>query len=68
MHFTDVGTYVLSLAVTAVAWLLRTAIKEIRTLIKSLGETQIKAELAYDEVSERVPAVKIKYEFWQAHR
>jgi hypothetical protein len=54
----------LSIVGSVLAWLLRKAIKEIR----SLGETKMQAELAYEEVSQRVPEVKMKYEFWKAHR
>lgn len=64
LSHTDAGTWVLSVVGAVLAWLLRKAIKEIR----SLGETQIKAELAYDEVSQRIPEVKMKFEFWKAHR
>lgn len=67
-HAKDFGPWALSLVGSVLAWLLRTATKEIRLMVKNLGETQVKAELAYEEVSERVPAVKMKYEFWQAHR
>jgi hypothetical protein len=68
-HFlSHIPEAVLSVVGAALAWFLRTAIQEIRTLVKALGETQMKAELAYDEVSQRVPEVKMKYEFWQAHR
>jgi hypothetical protein len=63
-HFKELGPWVVSVVGTVLAWLLRRAIKEI----KSLGATQIKADLAYEEVSQRVPEVKMKYEFWQAHR
>jgi hypothetical protein len=66
--FSHIPEAVLSVVGSALALLLHKAIKEIRSLIKALGETQIKAELAYDEVSQRVPEVKIKFEFWKAHR
>lgn len=66
--FSHIPEAVLSVVGSGLAWLLHKAIKEIRALIKALGETQIKSELAYEEVSQRVPEVKMKFEFWKAHR
>lgn len=67
-HFLEigkaVGPWVLSIVGTVVAKLLHTAIKEIR----KLKETEVKADLAYKEVSERVPSIKDSYETWLAHR
>jgi hypothetical protein len=63
-HLADAGPWVASAVGTVVSLLLRSLIKELR----ALKDTQMKAELAYDEVSQRVPEVKMKYEFWQAHR
>lgn len=56
----DYGTQAIGLVL---AWLLHKAISEVR----ALRETRMKAELAFDEVSARVPAVKEKYDFWLAH-
>jgi hypothetical protein len=56
----DYGTQVIGLIL---AWFVRKAIIEVR----SLRETQMKAELAFDEVSARVPSFKEKYDFWLAH-
>jgi hypothetical protein len=66
--FSHIPEAVLSIVGSALALLLRKAIKEIRELIQALGETKMQAELAYEEVSQRVPEVKIKFEFWKAHR
>jgi hypothetical protein len=63
-HLPETMMGLLSIVGSVLAWLLRKAIKEIR----SLGETKMQAELAYEEVSQRVPEVKMKYEFWKAHR
>jgi hypothetical protein len=63
-HLPETVMGLLSVVGSVLAWLLRSAIKEIR----SLAETKMQAELAYDEVSQRVPEVKMKFEFWKAHR
>jgi hypothetical protein len=63
-HLADAGPWVASAVGTLLAALLRTVIKELR----GLKETQVKADLAYEEVSERVPTVKTRYETWAAHR
>jgi hypothetical protein len=63
-HLAYAAPWVVSAVGTVLSLLLRTAIKELR----GLKDTKMKAELAYDEVAQRVPEVKMKYEFWQAHR
>jgi hypothetical protein len=67
-HFTEYlkvfGPWVLSLVGAILAKLLHKAIKGFR----SLGETTVKADLAFEEVSERVPEIKRRYDTWAAHR
>jgi hypothetical protein len=63
-HFKDLGPWAASVVGAVLIKIGHTLTKEIR----SLKETQVKADLAYEEVSERVPTVKARYETWAAHR
>jgi hypothetical protein len=67
-HFIELskalGPWALSVVGGVIAKLLHTGIKELR----KLKETEVKADLAYKEVSERVPSIKSSYETWAAHR
>lgn len=56
----DYGTQLVGIVLT---WFVRKAYTELKTL----RETKVKAGLAYEEVSGRVPAIKERYEFWAAN-
>lgn len=68
----DGGPYLVTVIVGYVARYLGKKLNELNkkfsTFIDQAEETKIKADLAYDEVSDRVSAVKTKFEFWAAHR
>lgn len=58
------GPWAVSLVFAVLARMLHKANKGI----KSLGETIVKADLAFEEISERAPEYKRRYETWRAHR
>jgi hypothetical protein len=64
LHLKDLGPWAASAVGAVLIKIGHTLTKEIR----SLKETQVKADLAYEEVSERVPSVKARYATWAAHR
>jgi hypothetical protein len=63
-HLKDVAPWAVTAVGTVLAKLLHTAIKEIR----GMKETQVKADLCYEEAAERVPEIKRRYDTWAAHR
>jgi hypothetical protein len=60
----DAGPWIVSVVFTILARILHTVTKELR----SMKETTVKADLAYEEVAERVPSIKARYDTWAAHR
>jgi hypothetical protein len=68
----DGGPYLVTAVVGYVARYLGKKFNELNkrfgAFIDQAEETRIKAGLAYDEVSARVPEVKTKFDFWLAHR
>jgi hypothetical protein len=64
-HFIkDYGPWVASAVGTVLTWFVHRA----TSALLSLRETVVKADLAFKEVSERVPEVKSNYDTWLAHR